>query len=432
VSVRPGDVLELDVERGVYRGQGLARHEGRVVFVPRALPGDRVRARVEQVTPGFVRARLEGVLRSAEGRRDAPCPAAERCGGCTYQPYAYPRQLALKEAVLRDALARGGVPWDGPIATHGSPEAGWRTRAAFHLHSGPDGTLRLGLHEEGSHRVVDPDVCLQVSPAMDGARRALRDALTAQPRWARHVRDVDLAESPDGTRLVAVLETDLPPAEATALAPLADAAPALTGFGVAAGEEKRRTFLGLAGDPHLEAVVAGFRLRSHVRAFFQGNRFLVDPLVEAVRRHVPEGGTVLDLYAGVGLFAVPLGARADRVRGVELSPFAVEDAAVNAGRAGFAHVRVERGDVSRALGGWSPSPDERVVLDPPRTGAGKAVVAAVAARKPSTIVYVSCDPPTLARDLRGFAEAGYAPRGYEMFDLFPNTFHLETVVTLSR
>jgi 23S rRNA (uracil1939-C5)-methyltransferase len=188
----------------------------------------------------------------------------------------------------------------------------------------------------------------------------------------------------------------------------------------------------LRGDPFLEADVLGFRLRSHVRAFFQGNRFLVEPLVEAVRRHVPEGGTLLDLYAGVGLFAVPLGARAERVRGVELSPFAVEDAAVNAGRAGLAHVVVERGDVARALAGWTPSADERVVLDPPRTGAGKEVVAAIVARKPSTIVYVSCDPPTLARDLRGFTGAGYSPRAYEMFDLFPNTFHLETVVHLSR
>lgn len=426
--LRPSEVVEVEVEKGVYRGQGLARRDGQVVFLPRTFPGDRVRARVESVTPGFVRARVEEVLRPGPGRRDPPCAAAGRCGGCAYQGYAYPAQLALKEAILRETLSRGGAAWEGPVVAHGSPEEGWRARAVFHVQAGADG-VSLGLHEEGTHRVVDPERCLQVSPAMDAARRALRDALAARPDIARRVSDLDLAESPDGRQMVACLEADLDPAEAPALAGLADAAPALTGFGVACGRDGR-TFVPLRGEPYTEARVRGHLLRAHLRSFFQGNRYLVDALAEAVTRHVPAGGTVLDLYAGVGLFAVPLGEKADRVRGAELNPFAVEDAGVNARRARMDHVQVEAGDVARALAGWTRGEGERVVLDPPRTGAGPAVVRAVTARRPSAVVYVSCDPPTLARDLKVFAEGGYAPTVVEMFDLFPDTFHLETLVAL--
>ena len=175
-GLRPGDVVELEIEKAVYRGQGLGRHEGQVVFVPRAVPGDRVRVRIETGTAGFVRGRIEQVLGPASGRRPAPCPLFDRCGGCAYQGYDYAGQLALKEAVLRETLTRGRVEWAGPIVVHPSPELGWRMRASLHVHYGVDG-LRLGLHEEGSHRVTDLETCLQLSPAMNAAQRALAKAL---------------------------------------------------------------------------------------------------------------------------------------------------------------------------------------------------------------------------------------------------------------
>src|SRR5688572_20433902 len=142
-GLRPGDAVEIDIEKAVYRGQGLGRHAGQVVFVPRAVPGDRVRVRIEGATGGFVRGRIEQVLTHASGRRAAPCPLFDRCGGCAYQGYDYASQLALKEAVLRETLARGGVEWPGPITVHASPEVGWRIRASLHVHFGADG-LRLG------------------------------------------------------------------------------------------------------------------------------------------------------------------------------------------------------------------------------------------------------------------------------------------------
>ncbi len=428
--LRLGDRLDVTIEKGVYRGLGLARHEGQVVLVPRGLPGDALRVRVESVRKGFVRAGIEEVVRPGPSQRESPCPYVPRCGGCAYQPLAYDAQLALKEAILRESLSRAGVAWEGEIPVHGSPETGWRMRCVFHLGAGTDGALNLGLREEKRHRVVDLERCLQLSDAINGALRALLAGLRERPHLARHVRDVAMAESADGAHLVACLETDLSPHEATGLSFLADAAPWLTGLGIASGPGERRRFVLLRGDPHVHAAVAGFRLRSHVLSFFQGNRFLLEDLVRTVVDLTPPGGSVLDIYSGVGLFALPLAAVADRVRGAELSPSAVEDAAANVRSAALSNVRVDGIDALEALRSWPVETEERIVLDPPRTGAGTDVVAAVVARRPASIVYVSCDPPTLARDLATFAAAGYRADAVSAFDLFPDTLHLEAVVHL--
>jgi 23S rRNA (uracil1939-C5)-methyltransferase len=425
-----GDVVELDIEKAVYRGLGLARHEGQVVFVPRAIPGDRVRARVESVTPGYVRALAEAVLQAATARRAPPCPLFTRCGGCAYQDVDYSEQLRLKEAILRESLSRAGVRWEGQLPLRASPEEGWRTRATLHLEES-EGALRLGLHEEGSHLVVDVDACLQLSPAMNQAARALRAALDERRADARRIHDVELAESTDGGKLVVCLETDLAVPQAVGLARLADAVPGLTGLGAMAADGRGRRFLTLSGDPHVEAAVAGLHLRSHIRSFFQGHRFLLEELVGEVVGLTPKGGRVLDLYAGVGLFALALAGQADEVRGAELNPFAVEDARANIEASQRTNVRVRQGDVQEVLSSWPPSADEKIVLDPPRTGAGAPVVRAVAARRPAAIVYVSCDPPTLGRDLAVFARHGYEPDTIRAFDLFPDTFHLETIVRLT-
>ena len=427
--MQPGDAIEVTVEKAVYRGLGLARHEGQVVFVPRGRPGDRLRVRVESVTPGYARAVTESVLAEGAAPRVAPCPAFDQCGGCAYQHTDYAAQLRLKEDVLRESLVRAGVAWEAEVPVKASPEEGWRTRAAFHLQAA-GGAWRLGLHVEGTHRVVDLERCLQISAAMNRTQRALAAALGEKPQWARHVSALDMAESGDGSQLVVALETDMDQAQATSLAPLADATPWLTGLGAVAGPVKRRRYVPLRGEPYVETTVLGVRLRAHVRSFFQANRFLVDDLARAVVEATPPGGPVLDLYAGVGLFALTLAGRAENVRGVEINPTAVEDAAHNARRAHLGNVHIEQGDVRRGLASWRAQAGERVILDPPRTGAGADVVRAVAARKPEVVVYVSCDPPTLGRDLRVFGAEGYRLDTLAAFDLFPDTHHVEAVARL--
>lgn len=428
--MRPGDVLEITVEKGVYRGLGLARVEGQVVFLPRGLPGDRWRARIASRERGYLRAEPEALLEAGPGRRPSPCAFMPACGGCSYQELAYEEQLRLKEAVLRESLRRAGAPWGGAIAVRASPEHGWRTRATFHVEVG-ERRVRLGLHGEGSRRVVDLARCLQVSEAMNQVLEALRTRLAERTDFAARVGDVVLAEGREGGGVVGCLEGRLRAEDAPDTLAVAGV-PGLSGLGMRVGPRERGRFVLLRGSAHVVSAVLGLPLRSHVLSFFQGNRFLVEPLAEHVRGSLPAGGTVLDLFAGVGLFALTAAGRADRVLGIESDKTAVEDAAANADAAGLTHVRFLEGDVRQALTAQASDSDERIVLDPPRTGVGADVVRAIAGRQPVVVAYVSCDPPTLGRDLCTFAESGYRVTRLDAFDLFPDTFHLESIAVLTR
>jgi tRNA/tmRNA/rRNA uracil-C5-methylase (TrmA/RlmC/RlmD family) len=237
-----------------------------------------------------------------------------------------------------------------------------------------------------------------------------------------------VAESPAGDERVAAVSGALRPEDGPALAAAAAEVAGLTGLGFWRERGNRRDFLLVRGDPHVHATVLGHRLRAHVASFFQANRFLVQDLTRAVVEWVPPGGPVLDLYCGVGLFSIPLAARGDEVRGAEVSEGSLFDASAN-GR-DLPGARFFRADVEEALARWPREAPELVVLDPPRTGAGRAVVEAIVARRPAVVVYVSCDPPTLGRDLAEFARRGLRPDRMRAFDMFPNTFHLETLVRL--
>jgi tRNA/tmRNA/rRNA uracil-C5-methylase (TrmA/RlmC/RlmD family) len=264
---------------------------------------------------------------------------------------------------------------------------------------------------------------------MNDAGRTLRDALQDRaPLWPR-LGDLTLAEGGQ-EGLVAMLEVRGDPREQVELASLRHAVPALTGFGVHGRPSGGGPVLVLSGQASVSSDVLGLRLSSHALSFFQANRFLVEPLARSVVAWVPTEGEVLDLYAGVGLFSLPLAARGQDVRGVEIDETAVGEARQNAHRAGLDRVRIEAADVRAALSAWPRPRLEQVVLDPPRTGAGREVVSAIAERCPASIVYVSCDPPTLARDLALFARAAYALEAVSAFDMFPDTFHLETIALL--
>jgi 23S rRNA (uracil1939-C5)-methyltransferase len=428
-SLRLGDVVDLTVEKGVYRGLGLARHQGQVVFVPRGVPGDEVRARVETVRKGYVRARPTELLTPGPDRRDAPCPLFAACGGCAYQHLGYEAQLRLKADILRESLVRARVAWEGPIEVVPSPERSWRTRVRLHLEES-SGTFRLGLYEEASHRVVDLDSCLQMSPELLAAARGLLAGFSARPHLAKGVSEVALAESGDGGARVAALFREGDAAGGTGLAALTGGTPWLTGLGLVAGGEGGR-YVSLSGAPWIENEAAGQRYRSHVLSFFQANRHLLDPFVRRVREWTRRGAPVLDLYSGVGLMALALADGAPSVTAVEQDERSAADAEENARRSGSANVRTMRGEVGEVLAALPEGSSEEIVLDPPRAGAGPAVVARIAARRPAGVVYVSCDPTTLARDLAAFAAAGYAPESLAAFDMFPDTFHLETVVRLA-
>jgi tRNA/tmRNA/rRNA uracil-C5-methylase (TrmA/RlmC/RlmD family) len=422
-----GDLVELSVEKGVYRGVGLARAAGQVVLVAGGLPGDRIRAEVTDLAKGYANARVQEVLEPGPGRRPAPCRHASGCGGCSYQELGYSEQLRLKEAVLRESLQRGGVTWEEAIEVTPSPETSWRTRAAMHFAVVGE-ALRLGFRESGSHQVVEVAQCLQLSPALLGTALAVLSALRGRSDLWTSILGVTLAESISGQERVVALEADSGVRDLSAFAGLAEALPDATGLCVVARAGGRKHHLVLQGEPFVHSHVLGQELRSHVLSFFQANRFLVQELVKVVLDWTVPGSAVLDLYCGVGLFALPLAARGDPVLGIEWNSLAVADARHNA--RSLPNVVIQRGDVEAALLRKPASREEQVILDPPRAGAGTRVVAGVASRRPERIVYVSCDPPTLARDLREFRRLGYGIAGLRALDLFPTTFHLEAVALL--
>lgn len=299
-------------------------------------------------------------------------------------------------------------------------------RAAFHF-SSTRNQLKLGLHQEGARRVVDIESCLQLSAGLNRTLLSLREGLGAPSHMQRRLSGVDLLESPDESERVAVVSTTLGSRDAAGLAGLLEGVEGLSGLGVEAG--RRLQWIG--GSPHVEIPVLGLPLQVHVQSFFQANRFLFEPLAQRVLDLLPGTGRALDLYAGVGLFALPLAARdGGEVVAIERAPTSARDAQANARRHGLDGLRVVRRDVASALADLPRVAGERVVLDPPRTGLERDVVEQVADRRPEVIVYVSCDPPTLGRDLARFAARGYRPDTVEVFDLFPDTFHLESVVRL--
>jgi 23S rRNA (uracil1939-C5)-methyltransferase len=391
--------FEVTVEKLVYGGDGLARLDGRVVFAPFVLPGERILARAEQEKPGMVRARMLEVLQAAPERVAAPCPAYGRCGGCHYQhaPYAY--QLAAKRAILVEALLRlGKIQPPAEIAVVAAEPFGYRNRVQLAVEEN-----RLGYREARSHRLCAVGECPVGSPKINQAIAALT-AMTRDGRWPRFIKAIEVFTDEREVQ-INVLETERAVA---------------------------RRFFDWCGKL-IPGMVEGaldyrgeFRVSSN--SFFQVNRWLIDGLAEAATEGA-EGETALDLYAGVGLLSMPLARRFREVTAVESGAGAVRDLEFNAARAGLANLRAVAGTAEEYLAQLEKAPDF-VVLDPPRTGLGKVVVARLAELRPRQITIVACDPSTLARDLAGLVATGYRVEGMTMVDLFPQTYHLETVVRL--
>jgi 23S rRNA (uracil1939-C5)-methyltransferase len=409
----------LTIEKPAAGGRMIARHEGQVVLVAGAIPGERVRARVERTSRSVAYAEITALDEPSPDRRAwAGDPA---CGGCLYAHIAYSRQLQIKAAVVADAFAHIGritLPTDVPVEP--SPEEGYRMRARLHVRG-----LRLGLFREGTHDLCDARQTKQFLAAtcdvLDRVGAAIRSL------GVDSVREIDLAENADASARAIAIETTAPIA-ATILEQVGSAG-ALTG--VVCG---RRT----VGDPHVVDTITveggpSISLRRHVLAFFQGNRFLLPRLVSHVLGEIPEHAEVVDLYAGGGLFSIAAArARSARVTAVEGDFVAAADLAANA--AGASGVTAVHESVETFLSrGVGPLAQDAVALvDPPRTGMSKEAADGLVRLGASRIVYVSCDVATLARDARRLVDAGYRVATTRAFDLFPNTPHVETVVAFTR
>ncbi|HVB35561.1 MAG TPA: 23S rRNA (uracil(1939)-C(5))-methyltransferase RlmD [Patescibacteria group bacterium] len=432
-TVSPAPIA-LEIEKLVYGGAGLARSGGVTYFVPFVLPGEAIQARPVEGKKNFVRAEVVEVQRPAPGRVAAPCPYFTVCGGCQYQHIGYEHQLEAKREILRETLARlGGVSWDGPIALHASPPFGYRNRAQWKVrpltNAAGEGeskgrALALGYFRAGSNDFCAVDQCGLLAPPLAEALEALRKEL-ASGRLPSAIREIEAFAEPGGSLLVNVSLPTLPETPRRLFQRLREVLPAL---GSLLLQETAGERMQLEGQGYLNYPVGDATYRVGHMSFFQVNRFLLEEMTQSVA-HGPAGGLALDLYAGAGLFSVPLGKRFERVVAVEADPAAARDLEANLKNAGIAGQALNS-DAATFLADWKQQPD-LVILDPPRAGVESDVLRSIAELKPPQITYISCDPATLARDLKQMRSAGYRISAIELFDVFPQTFHIETLVHLT-
>jgi 23S rRNA (uracil1939-C5)-methyltransferase len=389
------------VEKLVYGGDGLGHLDGRAVLVPFVLPGERVRVRVASEKPGLLRAGLREVAEASAQRVSPPCPYFARCGGCHYQHAGYPFQLQWKRAILEDQLRRIGKIEPPPdIAVVAGEPWSYRNRVQLHIAG-----KQLGYRRAQSHELCAIENCPIASPALNRAIEILREML-GDPRWPRFLRAIELFTNETEMQFH-VLETERPVARRF----FDWCAQAIAGF------------VGGA----LDYTASGHTFRVSQGSFFQVNRFLIDDLVETVVSGA-EGQTAMDLYAGVGLFSLALAGRFASLSAVEAGARAIADLRFNAERAGLS-VPAQQATAEASLENLAHAPDF-ALLDPPRAGIGKQVVARLAQLRVPCVSIVSCDPATLARDLAGLIAVGYKIDRMTLIDLFPQTYHLETVVRL--
>ncbi len=387
------------------------------MLVQLAAPGDVVRVRVDAVRGSTLFASIVDILEASVERAVPPCPYFGRCGGCDFQQLTYPAQIAAKQGIIRDCLQRIARLETVPeIHITASPEPlGYRLRAEWQL----DGMRRrLGYFERNSHRICDVTHCPILLPELENALRSTRaDAET----WDLETRELRATSGDDETVSVVPVHDD----EAADLQTAS--VESLTG-----GEA-------LTGGSELERTIGAETYRFNEYCFFQVNPALLPALINEALRHVAtqNAHAAVDLYCGVGLFTLPLARFYERVIGIESNPIAASYATLNLHHASLTNAHIVAADV----GAWMSHNTTTnattienvglVLLDPPRAGVEPEIINALINLQPSRIVYVSCDPATLARDIR-LLSASYSLERVAAFDMFPQTHHVETVAHLVR
>lgn len=428
-----GDIHDITIEKIVYGGDGLGRVDGQAVFVPFAAPGDQLRVRITKLERNFSRGEIVEIVVPSTLRRAAPCPHFGVCGGCQLQHLQYDAQRKIKAEFIRESLRRmGGIDWQEEIEVLAADEFGYRSRAEIKINHGEHrehretqtrlttqkdhpahlvnpikkisvssvpSVVQIGFFKAGSHDICEVTECPILLPAANAALRELHKPPNLLPR---HATRVYLTVGDDQT-----LATP------------------------ATGENAREAEIDAQGT--VQQTIADIHYSFGVRTFFQSNRLVVERLVTTAIAEV-KGSIAFDLYAGAGLFSLQLAKSFARVYAVEGSKISSRHGIQNAKANQIHNVNYEALSVEAWLKFQAPKlprPDF-VLLDPPRAGAGAGVVQRLLALQSPRIHYVSCDPTTLARDVKLLTKAKYKIDSITALDMFPQTYHVETVVKLTR
>ncbi len=420
------------------------------VFVSFVLPGEKVEADIRQGKPGFARGSVTQLLEASPDRIEARCPYFRQCGGCHYQHIRYERQLEFKAGILRETLQRiAKIELKSEIVLHASPAWGYRNRTRLQVRTAPD--FGLGYFRFGSREFLEVRECPISSPAINRAMARLVELGGLSCRAA--VEEIELFADAGDEHLLAWAFCGRD-AQANDLLRWADAVqrelPEVRGMAFFSSRRRVEDETPVEAKPLAQSgakairyrtigyQTIGYQAKDHeyqvsAGAFFQANRHLIDELVSVVTGNA-RGDLALDLYAGVGLFSVALASSFRHIFAVEASQTSHGDLMQNV-PANVKAVGARTGDYLRSVYlGSRPvrNRPELVVLDPPRTGAGSAVIRSLVELGAPRVRYVSCDPATLARDLAPLLAAGYHIEEAHLFDLFPQTFHIESVMLLAR
>ncbi len=445
-GLKKNQVYIVRIEGYADNGAGVARIGGRVVFVQGALMGETCEILILKVNPRMAFAKVQKLISHSMHRLTPDCPHFPRCGGCTFRHMEYAEEKQLKRQRVQDALSRiGGSDVQVEEILGAETIQRYRNKSVWPV--SPSG--EIGFYRARTHEVINAEHCLLVHPAADAAADALREWMarydvrgydeTAGEGLIRHlfVRNNVRGE----TLLCVVANAEKLPREAELASALRGACPDAVGVVLNTNERRTNVVLGdryrtLWGTDRLEDTLCGLTFRLSVPSFYQVNHDQCERLYAKAAEFAALTGeeTLLDLYCGAGTIGLSMAGRAKRVIGAEIVPEAIADAKENAARNGIENAAFFCGDasaVARKLAAEGLRPDV-VTVDPPRKGLAEDVVHTIAGMAPRCVVYVSCDPATLARDVARFAALGYEAERAAAVDMFPRADHVETVVLLSR
>ena len=427
-------------------GMGVARIDGRVVFVHGALRGEKCRVLILKTLKSVTFAKVLEVLEPSSERMESDCPYFPRCGGCTYRHIRYEEELRLKKQRVQDNLSRiGGSDVTVEEILGAQDTLRYRNKAQYPVSK--DGAV--GFYRARTHEVIECEHCLLVRPEADAAAEALRAYMQSchvagydEKTGRGLVRHLYVRSNAAGESLICVLVNgDKLPKEDRLVALLRDACPKCTGIVLGTNTKKGNVILGdryrtLWGSDRLEDTLCGKTFRLSVPSFYQVNRVQAERLYAKTIEFADLTGqeTVLDLYCGAGTITLALSDHAKKVLGAEIVPEAIDDARENAARNGVKNAEFfcgDASDVAKKLARENLRPDV-ITVDPPRKGLAADVVESIAEMQPGRVVYVSCDSATMARDVKRLADLGYTARRACAVDMFPRADHVETVVLLSK
>ena len=427
-------------------GMGVARIDGRVVFVHGALRGEKCRVLILKTLKSVAFAKVLEVLEPSSERITPDCPYFPRCGGCTYRHIRYEEELRLKKQRVQDNLSRiGGSDVTVEEILGAQDTLRYRNKAQYPVSK--DGAV--GFYRARTHEVIECEHCLLVKPEADAAAEALREYMQScrvagydEKTGRGLVRHLYIRSNAAGESLVCVLVNgDKLPKEDRLVTLLRDACPKCTGIVLGTNTKKGNVILGdryrtLWGSDRLEDTLCGKTFRLSVPSFYQVNRVQAERLYAKAIEFAGLTGqeTVLDLYCGAGTITLALSDHAKKVLGAEIVPEAIDDARENAARNGVKNAEFfcgDASDVAKKLARENLRPDV-ITVDPPRKGLAADVVESIAEMQPQRVVYVSCDSATMARDVKRLADLGYTAQRACAVDMFPRADHIETVVLLSK